>query len=85
MTRPSHLVLTSNREDEAGWLTEMLDSGWRLVSACNDTFYFENMAVITEETAKAIRRDCEANGPMRDLFETAADSGVERARREMRL
>lgn len=85
MTRPSHLVLTSNRSDEADFLTEMLDKGWRLVSIYEGKFYFESMDVITARTAEAIQRDYKANGSIRDVIEAAADAGVERAARENRL
>lgn len=85
MDRPSHLVLTSDRKDEADYLTEMLDNGWRLVSVYEGKHYFESMDVIAARTAEAINRDYKANGSIRDAIETALDAGVDRAKREMRL
>ncbi len=85
MARPGYLVLTSDRSDEADWLTEMLDNGWKLVSVHQGKFYFESLDVITARTAEAIKRDFKANGPMREAIQTAADDGVDRARRELRL
>lgn len=81
----SYLVLPTNRPDVADWLDEMLGNGWRLVSVYEGIFYFENMDAIIARTAEAVQRDYKANGSMRQTLETAADAGVARARRELRL
>lgn len=83
MARAGYLVLTSNRPDQADWLTEMLDGGWKLVSVYDGLFYFENMDVIVARTAEAMQRGWNENGPIRGVIETAADSGVARALREV--
>lgn len=85
MERPSHLVLTSNRTDEADWLTEMSENGWRLVTVYEGKFYFESVDVMASLTAEALQRNFRENGAIRDVIETAADVGVARAKSELRL
>lgn len=77
MERPHYLAMTTDRRDVADWLNEMIGNGWKLVTADQGIFYFEHLEMLAASLSEVLIRD----QGMKDLLNTAAEVGIERAKR----
>lgn len=77
MERPHYLVMTTDRHDVADWLNEMIGNGWKLVTADKGVFYFEHLEMLAASLSEVLIRD----QGMKDILNTAAEVGIERAKR----